>query len=109
MKGIFARVIGMRNFSDRINMKCEILVFVNAIKNILRRVLQIVARQRYIVAWSWGSGEAFNCIDSNAGSQLRTHKFVFGFGTPRALKLEIKFLGAIAIRLERLVGYLRRY
>src|SRR5215470_9308173 len=99
----------MRDFSDGINMKCEILVFVNAIKNILLRVLQMGARQWYTSAWSFGAGKAFFCIDPNAGSQLSAHKFVVGFGTPRALKFEIKFLGAIAIRLERLVGYLRRY
>jgi hypothetical protein len=98
----------MRYFSDAINMKCEILVFVNAIKNVLRRVLQIGARQWYIGTWSLGSGKAFYCIDPSAGSQLSAHKFVVGFGTPRALKFEIKFLGAIAIRLERFVGYLRR-
>ena len=109
MKGIFARLIGTRDFSDGINTKCEILVFVNAIKNILRRVLQMGARQWYMGIWSLGSGIAFYCIDPSAGSQLSAHKFVVGFGTPRALKFEIEFLGAIAIRLERLVGYLRRY
>ena len=109
MKGRFAQIIGMRDFSDAFNMKPEILIFVDAIKNILRRVLQTGARQSYIGTWSLGSGKASYCIGPGAGSQLSAHKFVVGFGTPRALKFEIEFLGAIAIRLERLVGYLRRY
>ena len=67
------------------------------------------SRQRYMDTWFLDSGEAFYCIDPSAGSQLSAHKFVVGFGTPHALKFEIEFLGAIAIRHERLVGYLRRY
>src|SRR5215813_8615863 len=106
---MFGRISGISDFSDAINMKCKILIFVNGIKNILRCVLQMGARQLYVGIWSPGSGKTSYCIEPSAGSQLSAHKFVVGFGAPRALKLEIEFLGTVAIRLQRLVSYLRRH